>query len=83
MLYLRHKAGEDRRSPKGRFPALESDHPLIDRPCLLCGEFFTVGDTPTLFVIGPDDPDEAEKADDGRWYTAFCGAMHQHCAWPS
>lgn len=83
IAYLRYRTGEERRTPPGRFPPLNDDHPLLEEECAHCGNCFVAGDEVTLVAIGPDSLDQAAEADAGRWYSAAAFPMHQHCAWPS
>lgn len=79
--YVRHKIGEERRSPKGRFPALADDHPLVGEACPECHGAFNGGDAVTLLVIEPADEEQAAKANNGQHYTALAATLHEGCAY--
>lgn len=81
--YVRWRAGEERRSPVNRFAPLEADHPLVGAECHSCCEPLLVGQRPSLFAVGPENPYNSERADAGDWYTAMAVPLHQTCAWPS
>lgn len=62
---------------------LAADHPLVDGPdkCPGCDEVFKAGDYVTLVAVGPGvDPENREKAREGRPYTAVAIPVHYACA---
>lgn len=79
---MRHRTGEERRTPPARFAPLSFEHPLVGEPCGECGEPLRSGQRPALMAVGPDDLNSASKADQGGWYRALALPMHESCAWP-
>lgn len=62
------------------FGPKSADHPSVGNTCEACGEDFKAGDYTTLAVLGPgSDPEEQEKARDGRPYNAIAVEIHWSC----
>lgn len=64
------------------FDVLAEDHPLVvaGKSCPGCELVFKEGDSITLVSIGPgNDPEEQEKAREGRAYNAVALAAHYKC----
>lgn len=50
-------------------------------PCPACHKPFVVGDYTTLIPLGPgDDPEQQERAAEGRVYNAVAVEVHWTCA---
>ncbi|HEC66774.1 MAG TPA: hypothetical protein ENI23_15980 [bacterium] len=63
------------------FGPKQKDHPSVNDLCQGCGKPFKVGDYTTLITIGPgDDPEEQQKAREGRPYNAVAIEVHFDCA---
>ena len=66
----------------GRFGPLEDGDPNVGRVCPGCREALQVGDRPALVVIGPGaDPEERQRARDGRAYNAVAIVAHEECVY--
>ncbi len=66
-----------------KFNPLPANHPLVtDRTeCAACKKTFLEGDVTTLVVLGPgNDPEEQQKAREGRPYNAAASPVHWACA---
>ena len=64
-----------------RFEPLAPDHPLIGKECVACQVEFAAGDVTTLVALGPgNDPDEQQRAREGRHYNAIAAPLHWACA---
>jgi hypothetical protein len=62
------------------FPPLESDHPLVGRPCPICQRPFEAGDVTTLITVRPAGSENEQRMRDGRYYTAEAAPTHVVCA---
>lgn len=57
-----------------------ADHPSVGDVCPACNEPFKEGDYTTLVVLGPGhDPEEQQKAREGRAYNAVAAEVHWSC----
>lgn len=64
-----------------KFGPKEENHPSIGEQCPACYEPFNEGDYTCLVVLGPgNDPEEGEKAREGRVYNAVAMEVHWRCA---
>lgn len=64
-----------------KFNPLLPDHPLVGEVCPACNQAFQAGDVVTLIAIGPgDDPENQQKARDGKPYSAVALPAHWACA---
>lgn len=64
-----------------KFGPRPKDHPSVGLKCPGCGELFKEGDYITLIPIGPgNDPEEQEKAREGKHYIAVAVEVHWSCA---
>lgn len=64
-----------------KFGPKKANHPSIYVECLACHKKFKEGDFTTLISLGPgDDPEEQEKARQGRPYDAMAVEIHFACA---
>lgn len=64
-----------------RFPPLAADHPLVGTECPACHERLSTGDSTTLVLLGPGaDPDERQRAREGRAHNAVGAPVHWACA---
>lgn len=63
-----------------RFGPLKADHPGVGEICPGCKQPLKVGDIPELVAIGPgDDPEERQRAREGRPYNAVAIIAHHAC----
>jgi hypothetical protein len=62
-----------------KYNPLPADHPLVGKPCPVCGEMFAVGDELTLVPTWPLNKEEARNAQVGRAYTREAKAVHWDC----
>jgi hypothetical protein len=66
--------------PPQRMGPLSADHPAVNKPCPGCRRAILAGAFVTLLAVGPgDDPEEREKARNGRPYNAVAVAAHWEC----
>lgn len=56
----------------GRFGPLRDTHPLVGRPCVLCGSALEVGDRPALLHSGRAEGLNVE-----------CDPAHERCVFPA
>lgn len=64
-----------------KFEPLPLHSPVVGTPCQACHEDFKVGDEVTLVSLGPgSDPEQRQKARQGRYYTGVGVAVHWACA---
>jgi len=64
-----------------KFGPKTADHPTVGRDCPACNKPFKEGDYTTLVALGPgDDPEEQERAREGRPYNAVAVEVHWECA---
>jgi len=64
-----------------RFGPKRADHPSVGALCPACRVPFRAGDYTCLVAYGPgDDPEEQEKAAQGRAYNAASAEVHWACA---
>ncbi len=61
-----------------KFGPKSADHPGIGQPCKLCGIAFKEGDFTGLITVEPADEEEAQKAREGKAYTARAEEVHWH-----
>lgn len=80
-MYLRHRTGDDRRTPPANYEPLTFGDPLIGAHCAECQHPLKAGQRPSLFVVGPDSLQSAREADLGHMYQALAVVMHETCAW--
>jgi hypothetical protein len=67
--------------PLRKFGPKSADHPSVGRECPACHVSFAEGDRTTLIMLGPGgDPEQQEKASQGRAYTAVAVEVHWVCA---
>lgn len=69
--------------PSRKFNPLSETHPLVTDSveCPACKKFFVAGDVTTLVILGPgDDPENQQKAREGRAYNAVGVPVHWKCA---
>jgi hypothetical protein len=67
-------------SPRGRFAALQADHPSIGQLCPICHKPMQIGDVPALIATGPGDAEERQRADEDRSHNAAALLAHEACA---
>ena len=68
-------------SEQRRFGPKAETHPSVGKPCPACGEPFVVGDYTALITLGPgQDPEQRERAREGRAYNAVAQEIHWACA---
>ena len=79
--YLRHRQGEERRTPPGSFEPLRYEDDLIGQTCPECGHVLRAGDYITEFRVGPATLADALEADARREYDALVIPFHEGCAW--
>lgn len=59
------------------------NHPSVGEPCPACHVPFKAGDMTTLVALGPgNDPEQRQKAREGRVYNAVAVEIHALCADP-
>ena len=64
-----------------KFGPKSADHFSVGKPCPACHEPFKAGDFTTLISLGPgDDPEERQKAREGRAHNAVATEVHWVCA---
>lgn len=64
-----------------KFGPKTAEHPSVGNPCPACHTVFAVGDFTALVTLGPgDDPDQQERARQGRVYNAVAVEVHWTCA---
>lgn len=64
-----------------KFGPKMADHPSVGKKCPACGIPFVAGDYTSLVALEPgDDPEEQEKARQGRPYNAVASEVHAACA---
>jgi hypothetical protein len=62
------------------FGPKKADHPSVGQPCAACPVPLAEGDYTTLVTLGPGaDPEEREKAAQGRPYNAIAVEVHWSC----
>lgn len=64
-----------------RFGPKTADHPSVGVECQACHQPFEVGDYTTLVTLGPGmRPEDRERRDQGRPYTAVALEIHWDCS---
>lgn len=63
-----------------KYPPLKASHPAVGMECKACEQPFVAGDVTTIVPLGPgDDPEERQKAREGRPYNAVGALCHYAC----
>jgi hypothetical protein len=62
-----------------KFGPKSDGHPSIGEPCPVCGIAFKAGDYTTLEMTHAASPEDAQKAREGRAYTAAAVEVHWDC----
>ena len=63
------------------FGPKSADHPSVGTDCPACHVPFAEGDYTTLVTLGPgSDPEEQQRATEGRPYNAVAVEVHWTCA---
>jgi len=65
-----------------KFAPLAADHPLVTDGtlCAGCSKPFVAGDVTTIVAIGPgDDPEQQQRARQGKVYNAVGAVAHYAC----
>lgn len=64
-----------------KFGPKEAEHPSVGEFCPACKKSFKAGDYTTLIALGPgDNPEQQERAREGRPYNAVAQEVHWVCA---
>lgn len=64
-----------------KFGPKSADHPTIGRECPACHVALAVGDYTALVLLGPgSDPEEQQRAREGRAFNAVGIEVHYACA---